>query len=137
MTSQKKDEDIQCEYVYDQEKSVSQHYANILSEECSEGDSDKDDSEPPVESNASKSKHSETSKKKRTSRYDENFYALPDNDDDDDSEISSLQSKLKTKESQLASKEIQLAIWRVTTIISVFILLVSAAGIVYLTIEKN
>ena len=136
MTSQNKDGDIQCEYVYDQDKSMPQQDASIFSGEYSDEDSDVDDKDIQLKPNASNNKIAKTSKKKRTSRYDENLYALPDNDHDDESEMRSLKSKLKSNETQLTTYKTQLATWKVASFVLIFALLISVGSISYLTVEK-
>ena len=135
MASQKKDEDIQCEYVYDQGKSVSQNQASIFDREYSEEDSDKDDNKPQVEIDLATSKKPEKSKlKRRSSRYDENMYALPDSDDEAD--MIRVKEQLKTKETQLISQKGQLFAWKTAFIVLICLFLISVIGNCYFTVEK-
>ena len=135
MASQKEDEDIQCEYVYDQGKSVSQNEAIIFDREYSEEDSDKDDNNPQVEVNLATDKNPGKSKlKRRSSRYDENMYALPDSDDEAD--MIAVKAQLKAKETQLSSKKGQLFAWKTAFIVLICFFLISVIGNCYLTVEK-
>ena len=135
MASQKKDEDIQCEYVYDQGKSISQNEASIFTREYSEEDSDKDDNNPQVEVNLATDKSPGKSKfKRRSSRYDENMYALPDTDDEAD--MIAVNARLKEKEAQLISQKGQTFAWKTAFIVLSCFFLVSVIGNCYLSVEK-
>ena len=134
MASQTKDEDIQCEYVYDQNKSVSQNEASIFDREYSEEDSDKDDKNPHVKVNLATNKGPEKSKlKRRSSRYDENMYALPDSDDEADMII--VKEELKARETQLLSQKGQLFAWKTAFIVLICFFLISVMGNCYLTVK--
>lgn len=135
MASQKKEEDIQCEYVYEKDKETPQNETSIFDGEYSDGDSDKNGSDLRVKSVATSSEKLKSSKKKRRSRYDEDNYAMPDSDEE--SEIGSLKLRLKTKEAQLALKDKKLSAWKITSFVSIFVLVISLAGIVYLMVEKT
>lgn len=135
MASQKKDEDIQCEYVYDQGKSVSQNEASIFTREYSEEDSDKDDNNPKVEVNLATNKSPGKSKlKRRNSRYDENMYALPDSDEEAD--MIAVEARLKEKEAQLISQKGQTFAWKTAFIVLIGLFLISVIGNCYLSVEK-
>ena len=135
MASQKREEDIQCEYVYDEKKSVAQQEASIFTREYSEEDSEKDVNEPHVQLNTTSSKRTETSKtKRRNSRYDENMYALPDSDEE--AEMTSMKAKLQTRENQIVTQKHKLLAWRTAFFVSISILLLSVTGNVYLTVKK-
>ena len=122
MESKKKDEVIECEYVYDQNKDVDQRESTMFSGEYYKEDDDKDGIQ-----------HRQNTKK-RTSRYDEEHYALPDSDDE--AELTYVKSKLKASEAQLVIKEKHRVIWKTAACVSTCILLFSITGIVYLIIEK-
>ena len=135
MASPKKDEVIQCEYVYDQNKDVDQQQPSIFTGEYDEEDSDKDDNNRNGEIRTTDAKNPKTTKtKKRNSRYDENMYALPDSDEE--AELSSVKLTLKSREVLLISKEKQLFTWRAVACVSICMLLISIAGNVYVTVEK-
>ena len=136
MASQKKDEDIQCEYVYDQGKSISQNEASIFTREYIEEDSDKDDNNPQVEVNLATDKSPGKSKlKRRSSRYDENMYALPDTDEEADT--IAVKARLKAKETQLISQKGQLFAWKTAFIVLICFFLISVICNCYLSIEKS
>ena len=135
MASQTKDEDIQCEYVYDQGKSVSQNEASIFDREYSEEDSDKGGNNPQVEVDLATNKRPEKSKlKRRNSRYDENMYALPDSDEEAD--MIAVKAQLKANENQLISQKRQLFAWKTAFIVLICFFLISVIGNCYLTVEK-
>ena len=135
MAYQNTNETIECEYVYEQDKVVPNPEASIFEGQYSDGDSDSDKygKDPPANPKSTNNTNSGTSKKKRTSRYDEDFYALPDLDEE--SEIQSVKSKLKAKEIKLLSKERKLRAWRLTSFVSICIILVSLTGNVYLAVR--
>lgn len=133
MASQKTEEDIQCEYVYEKEKGAPQNDANIFDGEYSDGDSDKDGSNLRVNPVSTNNGELKSSKKKRRSKYDEDLYAIPDSDEE--SEIRALKLKLETKETQLVLKDKKLRAWKHFSFVSIFVLVISAAGIAYLTVE--
>ena len=135
MASQNKEEDMKCEYVYEKDKGMPENDATIFDGEYSDVDSDKDGSDlrvKPVSTNDEKSK---SSKKKRGSRYDEDLYAIPDSDEE--SEMRSLKLRLETKEAQLVSRDKKLRAWKITSFVSIFILVISVAGNAYLTVENT
>ena len=135
MASQTKDEDIQCEYVYDQGKSVSQNEASFFDREYSEEDSDKGGNNPQVDVDLATNKRPEKSKlKRRNSRYDENMYALPDSDEEAD--MIAVKAQLKAKDNQLISQKGQLLAWKTAFIVLVCLFLISVIGNCYLTVEK-
>ena len=133
MASQKTEEDIQCEYVYEKEKGQPQNDASIFDGEYSDGDSDKDCSDLRVKPVSTNNEELKSSKKKRSSKYDEDLYAIPDSDEE--SEIRALKLKLETKETQLVLKDKKLRAWKHFSFVSIFVLVISAAGIAYLTVE--
>ena len=136
MASQKKDEDIQCEYVYDQGKGVSPNEASIFTREYSEEDSDKDPNNPQVEVDLAPNKRPEKSKlKRRNSRYDENMYALPDSDEEAD--MIGVKAQLKAKETQLISQKGQTFAWKTAFIILICFFLISVVGNGYLTVKLS
>ena len=135
MASQKKDEDIQCEYVYDQGKGVSPNEASIFTREYSEEDSDKDDNNPQVEVNLATDKSPGKSKlKRRSSRYDENMYALPDTDDEAD--MIAVRARLTEKDAQLISQKGQTFAWKTAFIVLICFFLISVIGNCYFAVEK-
>ena len=135
MASQKKEEDIQCEYVYEMDKEMPQKETTISDGEYSDGDSDNNCSEVRVKSIATSNEKLKSSKKKRRSKYDEDNYAMPDSDEE--SEIRSLKSRLETKDAQLVLKNKKLRGWKITSFVLIFLLVISVAGIGYLTVEKT
>ena len=136
MTSQKNGEDVQCEYVYDQNKSENQHQSSIFFGEYYEEDSEKDGNDLVVETRSTSNTNVRgTKNKRRTSRYDEDNYALPDSDEE--AELSSVKLKLNASNAKLVSKEKQLFAWRTVACVSICIILISTTGIVYLAVEKN
>ena len=136
MASQKKDEDIQCEYVYDQGKDVSPNEASIFTREYSEEDSEKDDNNPQVEADLAPNKRPEKSKlKRRNSRYDENMYALPDSDEEAD--MIAVKAQLNAKETQLISQKGQTFAWKTAFIIVICLFLISVVGNGYLTVKLS
>ena len=108
MTDRQKSEDIKCEYVYDKDENIvpqkealvtSELYTNqIIIDEKSE----KDKNDTPVELDSSNVKTPKTStRKRRTSRYDEELYALPDPETEEEVKIRRFEAQLRGKEKQL------------------------------------
>ena len=135
MASQKKEEDIQCEYAYEKDKEMPQREPTIFDGEYSDGDSDNNSSELRVKSIATRNEKSKSSKKKRKSKYDEDHYALPDSDEE--SELRSLKLRLEAKEAKLLLNNRKLRTWKIATFVSIFVMVISVAGIAYLTVEKT
>ena len=135
MASQKKGEDIQCEYAYEKDKEMAEKENTIFDGEYSDGDSDKNGSEVRVKSMATSPEKLKSSKKKRRSKYDEDNYAMPDSDEE--SEIRSLKLRLETKDAQLVLKNKKLRGWKITSFVLILLLVISVAGIGYLTVEKT
>ena len=136
MTDRQRSEDIKCEYVYDKDDNsdpqteviiTTDLYANqIIIEEKS----DEDKNDPSVEIDSSDSKTPKTStRKRRNSRYDENLYALPDPETEED-------VKIRRFEAQLRGKEKQLVGWKTASVVLSLILLISITANVYLVVEK-
>ena len=135
MASQKKEEDIQCEYAYEKDKEMPQKETTIFDGEYSDGDSDNNSSELRVKSIATSNEKLKSSKKKRRSKYDEDDYALPDSDEE--SEIRSLKLRLETKDAQLSLNNKKLRGWKITSFLLIFVLVISVAGNAYLTVENT
>ena len=122
--------EIKCEYVYDQGKDVVNQNDRTFSSANSEKSSDKDDTNSSAEAVSSDMKTSKTSKKKkRRSRYDEENYALPDPETDD-------QIKIRKLESNANVNQKQVRVWRATSFLLTGLLLISATVIVYCIFEK-
>ena len=120
---------VKCEYVYDQDKDVDQQTDNIFSDPYSDESSDNDHGNPPAKTISSDIKTSKTSKKKkRRSHYDEDNYALPDPETDDQVKMRKLESKLKANEKQVRA-------WRATSFLLIGLLFISATCIAYLSFE--
>ena len=122
--------DIKCEYVYDQGKEFVNQNDRTFSSANSEKSSDKDDTNSSAEAVSSDMKTSKTSKKKkRRSRYDEENYALPDPETDD-------QIKIRKLESNANVNQKQVRVWRATSFLLTGLLLISATVIAYFIFEK-
>ena len=122
--------EIKCEYVYDQGKDVVNQNDRTFSSANSEKSSDKDDTNSSAEAVSSDMKTSKTSKKKkRRSRYDEENYALPDPETDDQIKIRKLESKANVNQKQAR-------VWRATSFLLTGLLLISATVIAYFIFEK-
>ena len=140
MASQKDSEEIPCDYVcynnvYENSKNEPKQEASIFEGEYSDGDSNKDAEDTPDKLESTTGKKATPSRiKRRVSRYDENNYALPDSDDD--AEIISVKAKLKANEAQSEAQKSRLIAWRITSFVSIFVLLISVTGNVYLAFER-
>ena len=122
--------EIKCEYVYDQGKDVVNQNDRTFSSANSEKSSDKDDTNSSAKAVSSDMKTSKTSKKKkRRSRYDEENYALPDPETDDQIKIRKLESKANVNQKQVR-------VWRATSFLLTGLLLISAAVIAYFIFAK-
>ena len=131
MASPKKDEVIQCEYVYDQNEGDDQQQSSMFTGKHYENIDD----DPQVESPPANAENPRPPKgKKRNSRYDENMYALPDSDEEE--ELSSVKFKLKAREALLVTKEKQLFNWRTVACVSICMLLISGAGNAYFAVRQ-
>ena len=136
MTDHQKSEDIKCEYVYDKDDNIvppkeslitSDLYANQI---IIDQKSDKDKNDTLVQVNSSDGKTPKTStRKRRTSRYDEELYALPDPETEEE-------VKIRKFEAQLRGKEKQLVGWKTTSVVLSVILLFSITANVYFVVEK-
>ena len=136
MTDHQKSEDIKCEYVYDKDDNIvppkeslitSDLYANQI---IIDQKSDKDKNDTLVQVNSSDGKTPKTStRKRRTSRYDEELYALPDPETEEE-------VKIRKFEAQLRGKEKQLFGWKTTSVVLSVILLFSITANVYFVVEK-
>ena len=136
MTDRQKSEDIKCEYVYDKDDNIvpqkeafvtSELYTNqiIIDEKL-----EKEKNDTPVEPDSSNNKTPKTStRKKRTSRYDEDLYALPHPETEEE-------VKIRRFEAQLRGKEKQLVGWKTTSALLSLILLISITANVYFVVEK-
>ena len=122
--------EIKCEYVYDQGKEFVNQNDRTFSSANSEKSSDKDDTNSSAEAVSSDMKTSKTSKKKkRYSQYDEDNYALPDPESDDEVKIRKLETNAKADKKQVL-------IWRATTFLLIGLLFISAICIAYLAFEN-
>ena len=121
---------MKCEYVYDQDKDSDKQNDNIFSDPYSNESSDKDDGNPSAKSISNDMKTSKTSKKKkRHSQYDEDNYALPDPESDDEVKIRKLESNAKANEKQVLA-------WRATSFLLIGLLFISAICIAYVAHEN-
>ena len=121
---------VKCEYVYDQGKEVDKQNDKTFSDPYSDESSDKDGGNHPAKTMSSDIKTSKTSKKKkRRSYYDEDNYALPDPETDDDVKIRKLESKAKANKKQARN-------WRATSFVLIGLLFISATCIAYLVFEN-
>ena len=136
MTDRQKSEDIKCEYVYDKDDNIvpqnetlitSELYTNqiIIDEKL-----EKEKNDSPVEPDSSNNKTPKTlTRKKRTSLYDEDLYALPQPETEEE-------VKKRRFEAQLRGKEKQLVGWKTTSALLSLILLISIPANVYFVVEK-
>ena len=136
MTDRQRSEDIQCEYGYDKVDNADlQKEATISSDLYTnqiiiDEKSDNDKIDTPVEVNPSNGKTKKTAtRKRRTSRYYEELYALPDPETEEE-------VKIRRVEAQLRGKEKQLVGWKTTSAVLSVILFISITTNVYLVVEK-
>ena len=122
--------EVKCEYVYDKNKGVDKQNDNIFSDPYSNESSDKDDGNTSARIISSDMKTSKISKKKkRNSQYDEDNYALPDPESEDEVKIRKLETNAKADKKQVL-------IWRATTFLLIGLLFISAICIAYLAFEN-
>ena len=135
MASQQNGEEIPCEYVYDKYKNEQKQDSSIFDGEYSEGNSEEEAKHDQDNPTPIAEKRSRTSKvKRRVSRYDSGDYALPD--EDDEADMISVKAKMKAQKDEMVAQKSRLIAWRTTSCVSIFILLISLIGNVYLTAEK-
>ena len=135
MASQQNGEEIPIEYVYDTDKNEQKQDSSIFDGEYSEGNSEEEAKHHQDNPTPIAEKRSRTSKvKRRVSRYDSGDYALPD--EDDEADMISVKAKLKAQKDEMVAQKSRLIAWRTTSCVSIFILLLSLTGNVYLTAEK-
>ena len=99
---------IQCEYVYDENKDASKKDDNISGDRCA----NKDDAEA-LGKGPDSSNEIRTSKKnkKRISRYDSNMYALPDSVDNSEKGSLKIIDEGRNKEATFVWK---IAVWKIS-----------------------
>ena len=116
---------IQSEYVYDENKAASKKGINILGDPCA----NKDDSEV-LRNDPDSSDNSRATRKvkNRISRYDSNMYALPDSVDNRE------KGSLKTTDMTKNKVEPPLA-WKIALSVSVGIMVLLLGAVAYLAVE--
>ena len=131
------EEVIQCEYVlYDDVTDLPQEKNRISSEPYNNDNSDGDDRDVQANQKISDIKISKRSKQKcRQSRYDEDNYALPDPESDEEVRRRKVDEQFKKVEDKMIALGRQLFIWRLTSIVVMVLLSVIVGSNLSLNIK--
>ena len=131
------EEVIQCEYVlYDDVTDLPQEKSRISSEPHNNDNSDSDDGNVQANQKISDIKISKRSKPKcRQSRYDEDNYALPDPESDEEARSRKVDEQFKKVEDKMIALGRQLFIWRLTSIVVLILLSVIVASNLSLNVK--
>ena len=131
------EEVIQCEYVlYDDVKDLPQEKSRTSSESHNNDNSDSNDGDAQANKKISDIKISKRSKQKcRQSRYDEDNYALPDPESDEEVRSRKVDEQFKKVEDKMIALGRQLFIWRLTSIVVMMLLSVVVASNLFLNIK--
>ena len=131
------EEVIQCEYVlYDDVTDLPQEKNRISSEPYNNDNSDNDDGDVQANQKISDIKISKRSKQKcRQSRYDEDNYALPDPESDEEVRRRKVDEQFKKVEDKMIALGRQLFIWRLTSIVVMVLLSVIVASNLSLNVK--
>ena len=118
------EEVIQCEYVlYDDVNDLPQEKSHISSKPYNNDNSDSNDGDAQANKKNSDIKISKRSKPKcRQSRYDEDNYALPDPESDEEARSRKVDEQFKKVEDKMIALGRQLFIWRLTSIVVLILL---------------
>ena len=132
-----KDEVVQVEYVYDENKDLPMQEGSIFTEPYYKDDSDSNDGEPPSNTNLSDNKSSKRSTPKRQkSRYDEDNYALPDPESDGEIRTRKVDEQIRKLEVKVGAQGRQNVTWKSVSIVLISLLLVIVGVNFYLDAKK-
>ena len=131
------EEVIQCEYVlYDDVNDLPQEKSHISSKPYNNDNSDSNDGDAQANKKNSDIKISKRSKPKcRQSRYDEDNYALPDPESDEEARNRKVDEQFKKVEDKMIALGRQLFIWRLTSIVVLILLSVIVASNLSLNVK--
>ena len=131
------EEVIQCEYVlYDDVNDLPQEKSHISSKPYNNDNSDSNDGDAQANKINSDIKISKRSKPKcRQSRYDEDNYALPDPESDEEARSRKVDEQFKKVEDKMIALGRQLFIWRLTSIVVIMLLSVIVASNLSLNVK--
>ena len=131
------EEVIQCEYVlYDDVNDLPQEKSHISSKPYNNDNSDSNDGDAQANKKNSDIKISKRSKPKcRQSRYDEDNYALPDPESDEEARSRKVDEQFKKVEDKMIALGRQLFIWRLTSIVVLILLSVIVASNLSLNVK--
>ena len=131
------EEVIQCEYVlYDDVNDLPQEKSHISSKPYNNDNSDSNDGDAQANKKNSDIKISKRSKPKcRQSRYDEDNYALPDPESDEEARNRKVDEQFKKVEDKIIALGRQLFIWRLTSIVVLILLSVIVASNLSLNVK--
>ena len=132
MEDNNKGEYVPSEYVYDEEKKTAVNQI-ILEDPYDDSSSENESRDQPSIRSTTTSQSQTRKSKKRHSRYDEDNYALPDNEEDEETgsppSIASQRSKTGIKS--------KLSLWRSGCCFSSVLLFLSMAGNIVLLFHKR
>ena len=128
MEDKNKSDYVPSEYVYDEEKKTSV-YQNIVEDPCDDSSSENVNRDQPSIRSTTTSQSQTRKSKKRHSRYDEDNYALPDNEED---EPTGSPPSIASQSSNAGMRS-KLSLWRSgCCFVSVLLLLSMVGNIVFL-----
>ena len=131
MAENQQDDAIECEYVYKESKDVPHQEATILGDPYDDESSDNDEAEGP--SIATPSSSNEKSRRpaktrRQRSRYDEDMYALPHPEGEEEIRVRKQEEKMRAQEKLIFAM-------RVTAAVLVCMLLASVTANIYCLIK--
>ena len=132
MEGNNKSDYVPSEYVYDEEKKTAANQ-NILEDSYDDSSSENENVDPSSIRSTTTSQSQTGKSKKRRSRYDEDNYALPDNEED---EKTGYPSSIASQRSETGMKS-KLSLWRSGCCFSSVLLLLSMAGNIVLLFHKR
>ena len=131
MAENQKDDAIECEYVYQESKDVPHQEELIFEDPYEDDSSDNDDAGAPsvATPSASNEKSRRPAKTRRQrSRYDEDMYALPHPESEEEIRVRKQEEKMRAQEKLIFAT-------RVTAAVLVCMLLVSVTANIYCLIK--
>ena len=137
MAENQQDDAIECEYVYKESKDVPQQEATILGDPYDDESSDNDEAvgpsvATPTSSNEKSRRPAKT--RRQRSRYDEEMYALPHPETDQEIRVRKLEEKMRAQEKLIFASKVAATVFlcmllaSVTANIYVLVKTVNAKG---------
>jgi len=136
MEDNNKTEDVPCVYVYDEEKNITPDHNDSSNAVYQNDDIALEDGGLNYPAIRNKSTRQDQTKKtqKRRSRYDDDHYALPDNDDDKET---GTPESVSLRDHELTEKSMAPSLWRTACCLFLGLLLLSITANVVLVLKKD